>query len=125
TLHFGEGFIEEQNGPDRFVSLDEDEIQRMSNAAGGGGGATDAPIRLLVKEELNNYLRCRSWDGDNEGTTDIYVAKPLLLRHDADLYPQLTSLTTNAADEVEVTDGSETETWKVTQSYYTDCEIWA
>lgn len=87
----------------------------------GGGG----PIRLRVKEEFNDYLRCRTWDGSNEGSTNIYVAKPVLLRHTLSLYPQLSGLTTSDVDEVSATDGTDTETWLVTHSYYTDTEIWA
>ena len=53
---------------------------------------------------------------------DVYgaafdAAKPQMLRHDYTLYEGLTSLTTTKAQEVDASDGSTTETWKVTPSW--------
>lgn len=33
-----------------------------------------------LKEVLNDYLRCRSWNGTSEGSTDVYIAKSFRLR---------------------------------------------
>ncbi len=50
------------------------------------GGKTDFPFggvtigMFIVKEVLADHLRCRSWDGEEEGTVDVLVAKPWLLR---------------------------------------------
>src|SRR5690606_28296866 len=81
TLHFGEGFIEEQNGPDRFVSLDEDEIQRMSNAAGGsGGGATgfwaeitgsSTTAHSWVEQQQTGTNTFQDLPGGRSGTTSV------------------------------------------------------
>lgn len=50
--------------------------------AGGGGGSSATPSRRLVyKSQDGDYYVCRSWDGYDEGDTDIYVAKrPDLVR---------------------------------------------
>lgn len=37
-------------------------------------------VRLVFKEMQDDYIVCRSWDGTNEGTTDIFVGKPPKLR---------------------------------------------
>lgn len=37
-------------------------------------------VRLVFKEMQDDYIVCRSWDGTNEGTADIFVAKPPKLR---------------------------------------------
>lgn len=70
-----------------------------------------------VVTEYNDYLAVHSWDGTTEGTALINVAKPWKLRHDYTHYAGLTSLTTVSASEVTVTDGTTTETWKMTPSY--------
>lgn len=44
-------------------------------AAGVGAGR-----RMRVKAVYADYLKCRRWDGQAEGPTDIYVAKPFTLR---------------------------------------------
>jgi len=40
---------------------------------GAGGGEVN---QYLVKEEFDDYLRCRTWISSVEGTTDVFVAKP-------------------------------------------------
>jgi hypothetical protein len=81
--------------------------------------------RMRVKQEFNNYLRCRLWNGTADGADEVYVAKPWKLRHVLANYPNLTGLTTNAANEVEATDGVDTETWLVTPDYDANDEILA
>lgn len=93
-------------------------------ALGEAGGA----VRLRVHTEANDYLVCHSWDGTTEGTDAINVAKPWKLRHDADNYEDVTSLSTTSASEVDVDDGGggeDAETWVVTPSYQADDEIYA
>lgn len=77
-----------------------------------------------VKSEANDYLVCHSWDGTTEGGTDVYVAKHWKLQHNYTHYEGLTGLTTNAVNEVAVTNGSVTETWVVSPSYKVDDLIW-
>ncbi len=43
-----------------------------------GGGVKYIPYQ--VQEHLENALRCRSWDGETAGDTDVYIAKPPELR---------------------------------------------
>lgn len=85
-----------------------------------GGG-----VRLRVHTVSNDYLVCHTWDGTTEGTDAINVAKPWKLRHDKDNYAGLTTLTTTNSQEVDVGDGTDTETWVVTPSYEEDDEIYA
>lgn len=40
----------------------------------------DGIARLRVKSVNDDHLVCRTWDGTTEGTTDINVAKPYVLR---------------------------------------------
>jgi hypothetical protein len=46
-----------------------------------GGGSTVTQFRF--KEEFENYIRCRTWDGTTEGTIDYYIAKPVRYRGSA------------------------------------------
>ena len=104
------------------------------------GGAAMAFEQLRVIEEFNDYLRCHSWDGSVEGTTDIYVAKPYMLRHVLSHYAIITHLTTLAVYSIRVDDKDDAnpddpytiEDWAVTPPYFNDtdypdhvCEIWA
>lgn len=96
----------------------------VAAALAGGARVT----RLRFHSEENDYIICHSWDGTTEGTTAIYVAKPWKLRHDADNYEDVTSLSTTSASEVDVDDGGggeDAETWIVTPSYQADDEIYA
>jgi len=38
--------------------------------------------QYMLKEVHGDYLMCHSWDGENEGETDIFVAKPFRLRRE-------------------------------------------
>lgn len=40
---------------------------------GAGGGEVN---QYLVKEEFDDYLRCRTWVNSDEGSDDVFVAKP-------------------------------------------------
>ena len=86
-----------------------------------GAGET----RLQVTAIANNYLTCRTWDGTTQGTVDILVAKPPMLRHVLANYPQLSSLTTVNAQQVTAIAGAVSETWKVTPLYTVGTEIHA
>lgn len=87
-----------------------------------GRGGRENPIRLRVKTINDDYLECVTWNGTTEGQT-LNVAKPYELRHVVGNYPQLTSITTTDEQTVEATDGTTTETWKVTPDYTEDGEI--
>lgn len=83
---------------------------------GGGGGDTSQLFK--IQSIANDYLACKSWDGENEGEEIIHIAKPWLLQHDLARYAQLSSLTTVDAQtvQVETTDDIEA-TWKITPAY--------
>jgi hypothetical protein len=45
-----------------------------------GGGAATGVLRLRFKNMDGDYLNCVTWDGTDEGTQTIKIAKPYLLR---------------------------------------------
>jgi hypothetical protein len=47
---------------------------------GGGGGGVGM---YRVKSVQADYLTCRSWDGTDDGITDVLIAKPMKLRNPA------------------------------------------
>jgi hypothetical protein len=76
---------------------------------------------FLVTAIYNDYLICSRIDGaDNVLASGIEVAKPFDLRHDADQYPDVTTLTTVNAQKATATTGSVTETWIVHEPYVAD-----
>ncbi len=77
--------------------------------------------RMKVTDVENDYLVCDLLDGNGDViATDVKVAKPPELRHDKDWYEGLTDLTTTNAQEVEATDGIDTEDWIVKPPYIVD-----
>lgn len=70
----------------------------------------------------NNYLVCKPVGA---ATGAINVAKPPTLQHSYGNYAGLTSMTTTDAQTVSATDGSTTETWKVSPPYAVGQKIWA
>lgn len=44
---------------------------------GAGGGEVD---QYIVKEEFDDYLRCRTWVNSVEGSDNVYIAKPFANR---------------------------------------------
>jgi hypothetical protein len=50
-----------------------------SKVSGGGGFS----LFRFKEESPIGYMRGRSWDGTTEGTTDVYIAKPMKLREPA------------------------------------------
>lgn len=89
------------------------------------GGTGVSPYR--IKSIHNDYLTCRSWNGTTDGTTDVLIAKPFLLRHVSNNYPWIdtSSLATVNAQEVTVDVSSVEYTWRVTLPYAVDEVIWA
>jgi hypothetical protein len=132
-----------------LTRADRDKLNRLLAMIDGAGGLNISPdgisvpqqstrratpqrasqvVRLRFHSEQNDYIVCHAWDGTNEGTDAINVAKPWTLRHDADNYANVTSLSTTSASEVDVDDGGggeDEETWVVTPSYQADDEIYA
>lgn len=51
----------------------------VSPIASSGGGGSE-PLQVRFKSHYGDLLICRSWSGTKEGASDIYVAKPYLLR---------------------------------------------
>lgn len=103
---------------------------RFQGAPGAGDGDVildGAPRRMRVKSISNDYLTCRTWDGTTEGGSDILVARPPMLRHVLANYAAMgiTSLTSVNAQSVTASDGTTTETWRVTPDYTTNCEVYA
>ena len=95
-----------------------DRINRaLSKLPGREPRGVRPPVRCRVISEHNDYLVCQSWNGVVQGTIDLYVAKPRELRHDVDLYDGITTLSTDDVNQIEVSDGTTTETWMVTLPY--------
>lgn len=99
---------------------------RGGNSGGGGtsggGGGVSGVVRMQIAEIFNDHLRCRMIEGaapdSPAGDTDYLVAKPLKLRHQASIYPQLDSLTTIDAQNVTAAaTGYESELWRVNPRY--------
>lgn len=88
------------------------------------GAKSVRPVWVRFKSQGNDYIVCRSWNGSDEGDTDIYIAKPWKLRHTASNYETITTLTTDDAETVTVSDGDTDETWKITPSYEVDDELY-
>ncbi len=92
--------------------------------AGEEGGDSSQCYKVVGIE--NDYLVCRTWDGEEEGEDDVLVAKPWMLRHDAVRYPWLASLVTREPQIVDVELPGDIETvWMVTPLYYEGCLIQA
>lgn len=72
------------------------------------GGPIFRLTTMRIKTLHNDYLTCRTWDGVNEGSVDMRVAKPWKLRHVAANYPDVTSVTTTNTNAMTAT-GTPTE----------------
>lgn len=88
------------------------------------GAKSVRPVWVRFKSQGNDYIVCRSWNGSDEGDTDIYIAKPWKLRHTASHYEIIDSLTTDNAYTVTVTVGESEYQWKLTESYEVDDELY-
>ena len=56
------------------------EINALRREAGYFSSTAAVPRRFRVKSEQTDHLVCRTYDGTDEGTTDVNVAKPPNLR---------------------------------------------
>lgn len=98
---------------------------------------TSELIRFVVKSVSDDHLVCRTWDGTNEGTVDIKVAKPYILRrtpfHGKTLTVNGNTLTYSYASGTQRTvtksGGSETQIivpgYVATGSGYQGNQVWA
>lgn len=81
------------------------------------GGAKVA--QFIVKSVGDDHLVCRTWDGVNEGETDVMIAKPWLLRktpfHGLTLNGKTYSYDSGTARNVD--DGNEDEDQVIIPSY--------
>lgn len=100
-------------------------LEIISEARGGVG-------LYRYKSMQGDYLICRSWDGTNEGTVDVNIAKPDKLRASvATETLRGTVMTYSAYDNSlngqtrHATDGTNPETQYVTPPYDSNCLIWA
>jgi hypothetical protein len=57
-------------------------ILQIKSGSGSGSGSGGA-VQLRYKSMQADYIVCRTWDGATEGSTDINIAKPYLLRASA------------------------------------------
>ncbi len=95
---------------------------------GGGGSSKPQPHRF--KSMGTDHLICRTWDGTNQGTTDVLIAKPPTLWFSvASKVLRGTTITYSAysltGQSRTSTSASKTETELITPSYETDDIIWA
>ena len=114
--------------------VEEDQFYRAFASGLGWVAVTSRGARLLrlrVKSKTNDYLVCRTWDGATEGTANIFVAKPYMLRHLLTNYPNLTAFETYSTDwalaSKEIPDTTPVvtikEDWRVTPEYWTVEEV--
>lgn len=88
-------------------------------AVAGGGGSDGRAQAFIVMAVDADTLTCRTWDGSVQGIEDVLVAKPPLLRQaviDGQSRDGVAITWVNATTAT-ATDGSDTETWKITLSY--------
>lgn len=52
-------------------------LAQLSSGGGSGGSAT----RYRIKDDFGASLKCRTWDGTTQGSTDIFIAKPTDIRN--------------------------------------------
>lgn len=99
----------------------------LDPSAGGGGSFSLHRFKSIQAE----YLVCRTWDGTTEGTEDVNIAKPYLLRqsitsrtmHGTPItytYPGGATSQTRQA-----TGSGRTETGFITEAYVVNDIIWA
>lgn len=77
---------------------------------------TGAILQVNVVEQGGDWLKVRTWDGETEGTEDLYVAKPYLLRRSLPSWNGLT-FTYTSDYEREATDGVDTEDQVIVPAY--------
>ena len=88
----------------------------MDRRARSGTGT--GRIRLMqVQSIANEHLVCKRWKDGAVVGGEIIVMKPWELHHDSQYFAEATSITTVDAQTVTATDGTITETWKVTVDY--------
>jgi hypothetical protein len=93
---------------------------RSRNRSGIGG----LPIRMRVKAVKKNFLECKEYDGENEGTETIKVAKPYTLRGSLTSYDGVTfsGYSTDGQSRT-ATIGATTESQVINPKWIVDCEI--
>jgi hypothetical protein len=71
-----------REGSSNALFVGDNEVVLQIKRAGSSDAGTEAggPERFRLKSVQANYLTCHTWDGAVEGATDIYVAKPYMLR---------------------------------------------
>lgn len=84
-------------------------------AGSEGGGTVIVPMR--IKSIGYNALKCVKWDGGTPETEEIEVARPWLQRQYVYQSDTELTITTVSEQEVTATDGTTTETWKITRAY--------
>ena len=91
-------------------------VQGQAREAGGGGYPEhNGPWLAEISQAENDYLLVQLLDKEGNTFGDgIRAAKPVMLRHDADLYPWPTSLVSTSANTVRVTRAGDSYDWIVT-----------
>lgn len=63
-----------------MTRLERDRTRLVRPGRGGVGGGGVQVQQMLVTQVQDDYLVCRTWNGTDEGATDINVARPPLQR---------------------------------------------
>lgn len=92
-------------------------------------GSSSKPLsitiaRFVITSISGDYLVCREFDGTAQGTADVYISKPYLLRSSMASRAGVTFTYTDSQAR-SATDGSTTEDQSVTPSYVAGDEIYA
>lgn len=87
--------------------------------------------RFIVKSVASDYLVCRYYDGQAEGSVDVYVAKPALFRGSlasqtiGSLVVTFSGYSEDAQSKTAAASGEDDENWKVTPEWIAEQQIWA
>jgi len=103
------------------------ELVGMVPEAEQATGTLNRPQQFRVQSVGNDHITCHTWDGTTEGTVDVKVAKPYLLRRtpfDGETRDGIT-YTYSSAVEREADDGADTEDQVIVDSYIEDDIIYA
>jgi hypothetical protein len=103
------------------------EVVRPAKAGPGASGGGSARMRVKNWTDYPDSIVCKQWDGENEGDTEIHVAKPYELRrtpfetgtHDGYTYSYSGNLQRTST---RVSDGHE-ELQTIAPDYYLNQEI--
>lgn len=108
--------------PNRVLERQQQPLASVGQRAPDAASLTIALFRYKSMED--DHVVCRTWDGTNEGETDVKVAKPYLLRSSVTSRDGITYTYTDAENRT-ADNGSATETQVIVPSYVADDLIFA